>query len=381
MMQMKRYVAPTFAEALIHAKHELGTDAMIVESKKLRVGGFLGFFARQMTELTVAVDQPAAGKTPTRPAPAAVAAYRTAGANPAAPVVAAAPGTPSAGSINGLEREVAALRATVSRLVERGMEPAPVPQLQGYGRKVFDGLVLKGVDEAAALNIAQRVQFDSGDSESALRQELNRLLGPAAPTELAPGHRKVVALVGPTGVGKTTTLAKLAAKFALEYGRNVGLITSDTFRIAAIEQLKTYADILGVPLHTVDSPAQAAQAMKETAHCDLVLVDTGGCNYKDHERMAELRDTLAVLRPDETHLVFALTANPRDAFEALEYYLPLGVNRLTFTKLDEAVAPGLLLNMRMRCNQPVGYLTHGQTVPDDLIPADRADFAKILLGA
>lgn len=283
MMQVKRYVAPTFAEALIHAKNELGTEAMIVESKKLRVGGFMGFFARQMTELTVAVDQPNAGKAPARSPQAAVAAYRAAGENPAHS--APAPGAPMSGSLNTLEREVAALRSTVSRLVEQGTGTLPPPLLQGYGRKVFEGLVLKGVDEAAALDIAQRVQSENGDSESALRQELTRLLGPAAPTEVAPGHRKVVALVGPSGVGKTTTLAKLAAKFALEQGHNVGLITSDTFRIAAIDQLQTYADILGVPLFAVDSPAQTAQAMKETAHCDLVLVDTGGCNYKDHERM------------------------------------------------------------------------------------------------
>jgi flagellar biosynthesis protein FlhF len=88
-----------------------------------------------------------------------------------------------------------------------------------------------------------------------------------------------------------------------------------------------------------------------------------------------------VLRPDETHLVCSLTTNPRDTFEAMDHYLPLGVNRLTFTKLDEASAPGILLNVRMRCNQPLGYITCGQSVPEDIIPANRADFSKILLGA
>lgn len=372
MMQVKRYVAPTFAQALIQAKNELGTDAMIVESKKLRVGGIFGFFGRQMTELTMAVDRLDAG-TQQSPVPT-VRAKTSAG-----PVQGQAPDP----ALSSIERELATLRTAITRLTgaDPSGEPSISPPVRGYSLQVFRDLVANGVEEALALDIARRLEVGGPETHNSLRRELGRLLGPMAPIDPRPGVRRVVALVGPTGVGKTTTVAKLAAQFALKRGLKVALITSDTFRIAAIDQLRTYADILGIPLHAVDSPADMAAAMRETAAFDVVLVDTGGRNHKDHLRMQELRELLAVLRPDETHLVCSATCNPRDAFSALESYLPLGVNRLTFTKIDEASAPGVILNLRVRCNQPLGYLSHGQSVPDDIIPADQADFTKLLLGA
>lgn len=253
------------------------------------------------------------------------------------------------------------------------------PELAGYAKVAHDRLVERGVEEAAALAIAKGLPAEAGEQE--LKEEILRLIGPGAGIDAQKGQRKVVALVGPTGVGKTTTLAKLAAHFTLDRGLDVALITSDTFRIAAIEQLRTYASILGVPLYTTDRPEEVGLALKETAHKDLVLCDTSGRSHRDEERMAELQELLAVLRPDETHLVVSLNMNPRDAYQLLDYYLPLGVNRLTFTKLDEASAPGLLLNIKLRCQQPIGYLTHGQSVPDDILSADKADFAKLLVGA
>lgn len=422
MMQVKRYVAPTFAEALIAAKNELGTDAVIVESKKMRVGGIFGFFGREMTELTVAVDQKPGqrpGAVAQRPAPKAKAEQpvplEAAFKAPAWPTVSAAVSTvgiqsevaphvdpemitpaqavslahsqmtaalqaqAASGSLGNLEREMAGLRIAVSKLLEQN--GASAANLHGFGRQVFEALTARGVEEAAALELGKRCRADEPEGREILAEELNRLMGRVAPIQVSKGQRKIIALVGPTGVGKTTTLAKLAAHFTLDRGLDVGLITSDTFRIAAIDQLRTYADILGVPLYAVDQPWEVAHALKETREKDLVLVDTGGRNFRDPARMQELSELLAILRPDETHLVVALNSNPRDAFDALDAFLPMGVNRLSFTKLDETSSPGLILNLRLRCETPVGYLTHGQAVPDDIIPADQADFTKILMGA
>lgn len=405
MMQVKRYMAPTFAEALIQAKNEMGTDAVIVESRKLKVGGIFGLFGREMTEITVAVDQrpsarpapaprsaaPAApASTPVAPAPvvAAPAAPQAYQAYEAPQPVAAAPVaspviTPPAGgeSISSLQQEMVSLKTAVTLLLENQTSAAVLRDLQGYGREVFEALVKAGVEEKAALTIGQQVAAGGEQGHAYLQQELRRLMGPGAPIAVEAGQRRIVALVGPTGVGKTTTLAKLAAHFTLERGLRVGLVTSDTFRIAAIDQLRTYADILGIRVYTVERPEDAALALKETVDCDLVLVDTGGRNHRDKERMAELRDLLAVLHPDETHLVVSLNINPRDVYEMLEHYVPLGVNRFIFTKLDEASSPGLLLNIRLKYDKPVGYVTHGQSVPDDIIPADEVDFTKLLMGA
>jgi flagellar biosynthesis protein FlhF len=367
MMQVKRYTAPSYAEALIKAKNELGTDAIIVENKKVQVGGFLGFFSKTVTELTVAVDQPVAGN---RPAAAASVA------SPAAVVPGPAPAT-----MDNLEREMAALRSAVTRLADREAGAAGALQLRGFARRAYEELVARGVEEETALEIGKRIRGEGAEGWNQVREELARRLETAPALEVRQGQQRVIALVGPTGVGKTTTIAKLAAHFSMDRRLQVGLITSDTFRIAAVEQLRTYAEIMSTPFFPVDSPQDVTRALQEMSRCDLILVDTGGRNHRDPERMRELRETLALLRPDETHLVYSLTANPRDAYEALEHYLPLGVNRLSFTKLDEATSPGLILNMRKRCNQPLGYISHGQSVPDDIMPAGQTDLTKILIGA
>ena len=358
MMQVRRYVAPSYTEALIRAKNELGTEAIIVDSRKVNVGGFMGLFQRPATELTVAID------LPSRPVPMA-------------PPLA----VHTEPSVNWLEREMASLRAAVMQLTERHAQGGDTGSgLRGARQKAYEALTSHGVDGPVALEIAGRLAEDAADPQAALADEVVRLLGPAQPIQVTPGRRRVVALVGPTGVGKTTTLAKLAAQFTLERGLKVGLITADTFRIAAIEQLRTYADILGIPLHAVDTPAEMATALRETADCELVLADTAGRSHRDPSRVQELRETLAVLRPDETHLVLSLTAHPREAVEVLECYLPLGISKLALTKLDEVCSPSLILSLRMHSDLPLSYVTCGQSVPDDIVAADRAGIGHILTG-
>ncbi|MBP2017010.1 flagellar biosynthesis protein FlhF [Symbiobacterium terraclitae] len=403
MMQVKKYVAPTYAEALILAKNELGTDAVIVESRKVRIGGIFGLFGREMTELTVAAERRPEPYRPSRPTPSrpAAAAARQAPATPAgpgAPAPSAVPAVPvtadasGAGAppaaahggvadLTGLRRELADLRQAVTRLVEVRPDPTALLELKGYGRKVYEQLLDAGVEEGLALAVSRKVGTHATKGRALLRAELSRVMGPGAPIHVEQGRRQVVALVGPTGVGKTTTLAKLAAHFALERGLKVGLITADTFRIAAVDQLRTYADILSIPLYTVERPAEVTQALAHTAGADVVLLDTGGRSHRDEERMAELQELLATARPDETHLVVSLNTNPRDAHRMLERYLPLGVNRLIFTKADETSAPGLMLNIRLRSDLPVSYITAGQAVPDDLTPADTVDYCKLFMGA
>lgn len=357
MIQVRRYVAPSYAEALIHAKRELGSEAVIVDTRKVETGGFLGFFRRSATELTVAIDTSQTSTTGVQSAD-----------------------TLSRSLVAGVERELSALRTAITEMAGRrsGSEPHTLAGLTGVRREACLQLINLGVAESSAVQLVLGLR--EGESQAALVLELTRKLGPAGGITILPGKRRVVALVGPTGVGKTTTLAKLAAQFTLEQNLKVGLITADTFRIAAVEQLRTYASILGLPIYPVDTCADIAAALKATNDCDLVLADTGGRSHRDKERMQELRDILAILRPDETHLVISLTANLRDVLEAVEAYTPLGADRLTFTKLDEATAPGMLFTVPIHCGLPVSYITCGQSVPDDIRLPDHTEITSILAG-
>ncbi len=209
-----------------------------------------------------------------------------------------------------------------------------------------------------------------------IEQEL-RIAPPIAPTK---DRRKVVALVGPTGVGKTTTLAKLAANFRLREGARIGLVTVDTYRIAAVEQLRTYAEIIDLPMKVVTTPAEMRQAMDELKGMDLVLIDTAGRSPKDEPQIRELKAFLDEARVDEIHLVLSLASSLKTLETVAANFQPIGLTSLVLTKLDEALGAGALLNVARRLKTPVSYLTTGQDVPDDIEPAQKTRMARLILG-
>ncbi len=197
----------------------------------------------------------------------------------------------------------------------------------------------------------------------------------AEPLEVTPGRRLVVALVGPTGVGKTTTIAKLAAHFRLREQCRVGLVTVDTYRIAAVEQLKTYAEIMDLPLEVVATPREMRAATDRLAEMDLVLIDTAGRSPRDSVRLAELRRLLAESQADEVQLVLSAVAAPDSIDIAAGVFSTVGASALILTKLDEAVALDWLPGLLQRHRLPLSYITNGQNVPDDIQPASAAHLA------
>jgi flagellar biosynthesis protein FlhF len=193
------------------------------------------------------------------------------------------------------------------------------------------------------------------------------------------GTARVVALIGPTGVGKTTSVAKIAAGAKLRAGRRVGLVTSDTYRIGAVEQLKTYADIIDLELRVANNPDEMETSIRALANCDLIVVDTAGRSQHNSDKLSELKDLLAAARPDEIHLVLSSTVSPKVLKSTADKFLELNPDRCVLTKLDECVSTGLLARVDELVGLPISFVTTGQEVPDDLRAARAPRLARAVL--
>jgi len=390
-------------EALRQIKEELGSDAVILSTRQIKPGkGMFGMLGRSLLEVTAAADL-----EPPRAAPPA-------GPRRAAPVPPAPPPqqrAPDHGPILALQADIDSLREELAVL---GRRPRPGPQealsrdLKALGDKVdrlleqtarFDRLqVSPGLrrlqEHLEALDLdpglgARIVSFlqekvaagtvAEGREPEAFGELVRRTVKVATTLQPSASGPRVVALVGPTGVGKTTTVAKLAARFGLQGDGKVGLITVDTYRIAAVEQLKTYAKIMGVPIRVaVDAPGFRS-AVEELADRDLVLVDTAGQSPRDE---AALADLLALFPADvavEVHLVLAVTTRTRDLEKVLRHYRDVKVSRLLLTKLDETECHGPLLSLPVVSRLPLSFLTTGQNVPDDIEEATPDAVARYLV--
>ena len=220
---------------------------------------------------------------------------------------------------------------------------------------------------------------NSDKAHKILEKYLKKTVRVASGITLLSDKPKIVALVGPTGVGKTTTLAKIAAKFVLESGVSAAIITADTYRISAVDQLKTYSDILGLPLEIVISSDALQQAIKKHSDKKLILIDTAGRSQFNDFQMKELCDLLDVDADIEKHLVLSSTTKNRDAEEILTRFSACQPERVIFTKTDETSSLGILLNLLYKRKIALSYVTNGQSVPDDIIPASFAKLADMLL--
>ena len=191
---------------------------------------------------------------------------------------------------------------------------------------------------------------------------------------------EIICFIGPTGVGKTTTIAKIAADYLLSKDKKVGLITSDTYRIAAVEQLKTYASILNIPIKVVESASDLEQAMSELQDCDVVLMDTAGRNYQQKQYI----DDLEQLLPDKTkiqiNLVLSLTSKYQDMVKIIDNFQTIAMDQLLLTKQDETSTSGAILNLIYHYSIPIPFIANGQNVPDDIISLTPELLVDFILG-
>ncbi|WP_025691009.1 flagellar biosynthesis protein FlhF [Paenibacillus zanthoxyli] len=453
-MRVKRYVVDTMPDAMHSIRSELGSDAVILSTKEIRTGGFMGMFKKKKIEVVAAVEneQKQAASEKKEVAPQSVPragvpkAYREAYAS-ASGNVAASGSEPSRsfaeiaasledaakkqGAVAVLEEKAAeeipkdASASSRLEVIDSVMQPPSAPKLPSdrKGRPSNDSVL----DEIREMKQwIERIARQSADSrelpeglerlrlrlieqemdnalveewisdvldawnedgrlwpeekfEEALRVQIVRFLADRIGRGIAPDTR-LLYVAGPTGVGKTTTLAKLAADQLFRHGRKVGMITADTYRISAVEQLRTYASILNVPLEVVQSPGDMQRALSRLESCDLVLMDTAGRNYRNELLVAELQSLLSPAMKSETYLVLSMTSKSRDMKLITEHFSKYRLDKVILTKLDETGSYGPLFNLLNDYPLMLSYMTNGQTVPDDLLIPSGELVCNLLLG-
>lgn len=255
----------------------------------------------------------------------------------------------------------------------------PPADAQNY-RSKFRADILRRDLPSAGLEELCREDTKATEEDDATRQRrLEQEICASGPIRVDGDRAKVVAFVGPTGVGKTTSIAKLAAHYALDHNCRVGLITVDTYRIAAVEQLRTYAEIMDLPLEVVSSPSEMHDALERLAELDLILLDTAGRSPRDEVRVAELRLMLAAAGASDIVLVLSAAAGLENCQSAAETFGRLGANSVLLTKIDEAMSLSGLIPLLCNPHLPLSYVTDGQNVPDDIFPAIPRDLAQRIL--
>ena len=281
--------------------------------------------------------------------------------------------------IRDLQNQLEEMKAMLMEMSRNKGAGDAVPTLQNamQSQEVTEKIIQ---DMIAKLNgteiLAPR---NSVKATNALEKYIRKAIRIANGITLYSSKPKVVALIGPTGVGKTTTLAKIAAKFVLEQGARVALITADTYRISAVEQLKTYSDILGLPLEIVYNPQALRNAIEKHKDKQLILIDTAGRSQYNEYQMKELSGLLSIDADIEKHLVMSATTKTSDGVELLENFSICQPDRVIFTKVDETGTHGIILNILHRRKVALSYITNGQSVPDDIEPASVERLAELLL--
>ncbi len=401
-MEIKTFRAKTMPQALALVRDKLGPEAMVLHTRELHASLLGRIFLGRQYEIAATPGKNAATSD-------VELAFRTAEATePASQFEYSVPRTqystrspqasargyePSATphspfpiphSHPPLDDHLAEFQSLVEQLRSRAAssQRAMPPALFD----AFTDMIEADIDEPLARELVERLRgephLDHADPLAArarLAHMLESELRVAGPIPVTPGAGRVVALVGPTGVGKTTTIAKLAANFRLRDNRRVGLITVDTYRIAAVEQLRTYADIIDLPMEVVSTPREMREAVERMRSFDLVLMDTAGRSPRDEVKIRELRSMLAEASPHEVHLVLSAASAARSLAAAAEKFAPVGVTSLLITKLDEATGLGNLLSLARTCGLPFSYLTDGQNVPDDISVAESRRLSQLIL--
>ena len=390
-MLIKKFTANTETEAIMLAKEELGKDAIVMNVKTKSPRGIYKLFRSTTVEVTAAVDEnmTSSERRTKDTSEASARIFPDIIPESEEPVI------PNGNreETKQLEKKLENLQTMLEKQIQGKPSAATENQMAedknlNCLKLTYNQLLDNEVDEKYAnliiSEIEKTLKKDAPINQilAAIYQKIVLKLGQASCLELNENKPKFVFFIGPTGVGKTTTIAKIAASLSVEKKQKVALVTSDTYRIAAVEQLRTYANILEIPIYVLYETGSMAEAREQYKNYDVVLVDTAGRSHRSREQRDDIEQLILSVPEEEReiYLVLSVTTKYKDLLKIAETYSQISDYRLIFTKLDETSCLGNILNLRMATGAPLSYSTFGQNVPEDIGKTDAQMIAKQLLG-
>ncbi len=380
-MKVKKFYGNDNQEAIAKVRGELGSEAVILHQRKIKPKGILGLFKRPIIEVVAAIED-----TPL-PTPMPISTpEKTVKKDPRPTIKYDTSNIAKTQELNlrkrveskskdkDLGREIndikSMLDTVVNQMQDINISKTLDPLEDSKNNYIYNMLKNNEIDEDLIVNILNDCNEDIKDMSMEDKETIKEFFTQLIPKNLTYDYKnldsKIIFFIGPTGVGKTTTIAKLAANYNLEKGLDVGLISADTYRIAAVEQLKVYSDILNIPLEVIYSSNEIHDAIDRLGKQDLILVDTAGRSHKNHGHVKELELLLDEVENKSVYLVISSTTKSSDIKDILSTYSFLKDYKIIFTKLDEVSTYGSILNIAMTEPEFLSYVTTGQSVPDDI---------------
>ena len=382
-MQVKKYHANDMQQAMDMVIKELGSEAVILNSQKVRKKGIKNLFRKPIFEVMVAYDPfniPSAKKLKQYHVTAGAEKVQKENSRPA--------GAASAEQLERLDKRIDTINEMLSGFTEKFtfVKSDVTHDYPGDIQELMQNMIENQVSEELARSLTKKAESILSKRPGAIAAEvLEQLilerLGKPEPVLHKKFTQKVILVLGPTGVGKTTTIVKLAAEFSVKQKKKTGIINTDTFKIGAQEQLQTYAEIMGIPLHVVYRPDELKEVLDRMSDREIIFVDTPGKRPGDEQYRKDILDVIRILKPEDTLLCLASTTGFASMKEMVDTYAFVGEYRLVITKLDETKYRGMILNICRYAQKPLTYVTTGQNVPDDIETADAKSIAKQILGS
>ncbi|MGN7478511.1 flagellar biosynthesis protein FlhF [Solibacillus silvestris] len=378
-MKMKKYNAPSIAEAMKQIRADLGEDAVILNSKVVVTKKFFGLVKNKSYEVVAGYDrvEKKSALSSLRDIPSFPISFPDEAKteiNQPIPSPVEQPKKAPQGDASllpeNLVKEIADLKSmmqSMQRMSTQSQYPDELlPFVDFLKQQELGEELITAISDELFMHYNRNGKHITWNemqegAKDYLRKELYDL-----PISGLSYEKKYINVLGPTGVGKTTTIAKMAARSVLEKKKKIGFITTDTYRIAAIEQLKTYAALLQAPVEVVYNATDYAEAIKKLAHLDLIFIDTAGRNYKEAKYVDDLKSLIRFGEQVESYLVLSLTAKQKDLESIIEQFKDLQIEKFIFTKLDETNSIGTMFNLMIKYNKGLAYYTNGQEVPEDI---------------